>query len=71
MRTSDSLEDHSALYIDDIDADGNLITGQCRERFYYDTKEACPEFVDRIPYGEPTYCPKCGIELFYRSWYEW
>lgn len=70
MRQSNDPKDHGALYCGDIDYDANLITGQCSDAFY-DKEKPCPEFIDRVKFGDPTYCPKCGRELVYRSWYSW
>lgn len=64
MRLSDDPKKKSGLFVDDDKVTGNcIITGGC--------SIDCPEFVDNTKPDVPTYCPKCGVELFYRSWNEW
>ena len=65
MRTSnDTDNDRSAYYVDDAPYGGRIIACCCVDG-------EGNEFLDDTEYGEPLYCPRCKVELFYRSWYEW
>lgn len=61
MRTSDDPNLSAALFESDLPKGGVQIKcGKCRFVFYDFSK---PE--------EPSICPNCKTELFYRSWFIW
>ena len=61
MRSSENEKDTvSALYEDDVDSSVLISCGAC----------GCPQ-IDTSAIDEPCFCESCGVELFYRPWYEW
>lgn len=62
MRVSDNKDDLDGYLHDDSQG---LIAGECKGF----GKSDCPPVY--MGEDEPVYCPKCGKELFYRSYWEW
>lgn len=61
MRSSEDTENTvTALYEDDVDSSVQIVCGACGNTQ-----------LDNSPPDEPCFCESCGVELFYRPWFEW
>lgn len=63
MRSSESNHVTLVHYLDDTDRGTLMACGKCASEFYE------RELVKGK--DESDYCPKCGVELFFRPWWTW